>query len=1534
MFYQVFTMSDTTVQQFLDEPSITNLERFKLKKHWKGLADHYNLTVGGSLRLRDIKDLVLHHLVEDDIIDCEHMLETQDSGAISREKQVELEIAKTQLEALKLKERLSQQELTRHSEFSFKTAISLLPSFREDDPDEFFFLFEKLAKLHNWPELHWPNLVAKSLMGRALEVYTHLSLDLAREYDSVKQAVLDAYQQVPEAYRQQFRNYRKTEKQTYVEFAQRKSRLLGRWLRSLSVDNDFDTLVDMIVLEDIKNSMPQPLRNHLEQQRLYSLTKATVAADTWISSNVYSFPRSNATSSSSSGTYIPRTPTPSSAPPKKGAESHPFKRPNSFVQRTPSSNTQGERSGPSFTRSGGSKFCRYCKKNDHEISECPALARKNGGLGQTGPARPVSVVSRTPPAENKVSTSKTEAKVHPALAPFLSSGTIQTGGPDCPPVPITILRDTGAVLSLALASTIKDVRKALTGETVLVRGVMGDGTIPLGRVHIESELVSGDVLVGVVNELPVANVSMLLGNDLAGRKTVPDPVLSACPTEDNNTLELEAKHPGLFPACAVTRSMNRSTENLEPKPSQGHVITEGETLTELFTEEIGQDSPTAEIIATPGSDVITRERILVEQGQDPFLQKLLAEAVTEAEATQSPTCFYKKGGILMRKFRPVDAPADQEWRTTHQVVIPPPLRQQILEIAHEKMGGHMGVRKTYARVLEHFYWPKLMADVALFCRTCHECQIAGKSGRPIPPAPLQPIPAVGEPFDKLVIDCVGPLPKSRRGHQYLLTVVDAATRYPEAFPLRKIDGTTIAQVLTKFFCRVGLPTHIHTDRGTNFTSKVIQQVLETLGVKQIFGSAYHPQSQGAVERFHRTLKQMLRAWCMDREGDWDEGVDIILFAIRDSPSESLGYSPFELVYGHKPRGPLKALKECMLAVEGEESKSPVIHVKKLRERLSQALKLARENLQGSQEKMKKEYDSAHKAVLREFSVGDQVLVFLPVHHQPFQSKMCGPYRVVQRSGLVNYVVETPDRRKSRQLVHVNLMRPYHSREQETHAIAVVCDGVIEVDNADTLNNVLDGSDGKIDNSTVLGQIEEKLHHLTPAQVSDISHLLDEFHTIFGDSPLLCPLLCHDITLSKDARPIRQAPYRLNTEKREKLRTEIRRLQDQGLITPSLSPWASPVVMVPKPDGSLRLCVDYRKVNAMTEADSHPLPRIDDIIDDIAHSKYVSTFDLVQGYHQVALTDRAKPISAFITPDGLFEYSVMPFGLRNAPATFQRLMSHIIQELKGVRCYLDDLVVFSDTWEEHVSRLRSLFEALTTANLTVNLTKSVFGHGTVTFLGHQVGQGQVAPRSAKVEAIRSFPTPVDKKGVMRWLGLTGYFRRFCRNYASIAVPLTNLLSTKRQFVWTKECDDAFNALKQILVNNPVLRAPDLQKKFVLQVDASDLGAGAVLLQEGQDDKTLHPVCYYSSKFKGHQTRYATIEKEALALIMALERFKVYISAGQTLEVYTDHNPLAFIEKMKHKNQRLLRWSLALQEFNLDIRHIKGRENVIADCLSRT
>ncbi|CAM4658449.1 unnamed protein product [Lepidochelys kempii] len=453
------------------------------------------------------------------------------------------------------------------------------------------------------------------------------------------------------------------------------------------------------------------------------------------------------------------------------------------------------------------------------------------------------------------------------------------------------------------------------------------------------------------------------------------------------------------------------------------------------------------------------------------------------------------------------------------------------------------------------------------------------------------------------------------------------------------------------------------------------------------------------------------------------------------------------------------------------------------------------------------------------------------------------------------------------------------------------------------------------------------------QRQQIQELCTSYAPTFSATPGLTERAYHSIDTG-NAHPIRVQPYRVSPQAKTAIEREIQDMLQMGVIRPSESAWASPVVLVPKPDGEIRFCVDYRKLNAVTRPDNYPMPRTDELLEKLGRAQFISTLDLTKGYWQVPLDESAKERSAFITHLGLYEFNVLPFGLRNAPATFQRLVDGLLAGLgEYAVAYLDDVAIFSDSWADHLEHLQEVLERIREAGLTVKAKKCQIGLNRVTYLGHQVGQGTISPLQAKVDAIQKWPVPKSKKQVQSFLGLAGYYRRFVPHYSQIAAPLTDLTKKKQPNAvqWTGKCQKAFNKLKATLMSDPVLRAPDFDKPFLVTTDASERGVGAVLMQKGPDQE-FHPVVFLSKKLSERESNWSVTEKECYAIVYALEKLRPYVW-GRRFHLQTDHAALKWLHTVKETNKKLLRWSLALQDFDFDIQHISGASNKVADALSR-
>ncbi len=441
-----------------------------------------------------------------------------------------------------------------------------------------------------------------------------------------------------------------------------------------------------------------------------------------------------------------------------------------------------------------------------------------------------------------------------------------------------------------------------------------------------------------------------------------------------------------------------------------------------------------------------RRLISVEQKEDSSLLCCRNVALTLKEIENKPIGYFWDNDVLKRKWTPTRSDGSG-WDTVFQLVIPKSLRKQVLSVAHDNVAGHLGITKTYYRILRNFFWPGIKSDVARYCRSCHVCQVVGKPNQVIRPAPLRPIPVMQEPFSRVILDCVGPLPRTTSGHVYLLTLMCASTRYPEAVPLRSLKAKAVVKALIMFFSTFGFPQVIQTDQGTNFMSRLFKQVLSQLNIKHVTSSAYHPESQGVLERFHQTLKAMFSKYCAESGKGWDEGLPLLLFAVRETVQESLGFSPADLVFGHTVRGPLKMLKENWLSEQKPEC-NLLDYVSSFRERLYNACKLAQTALGSVQSKMKERYDK--NAVARSFSEGDKVLVLLPIQGHALQARFSGPYVIDKKLSETNYVVRTPDRQRKTRLCHINMLKLYVSREEDgeskSSVITPVASAVALLDN--------------------------------------------------------------------------------------------------------------------------------------------------------------------------------------------------------------------------------------------------------------------------------------------------------------------------------------------------------------------------------------------------------------------------------------------------------------------------------------------------------
>jgi hypothetical protein len=420
----------------------------------------------------------------------------------------------------------------------------------------------------------------------------------------------------------------------------------------------------------------------------------------------------------------------------------------------------------------------------------------------------------------------------------------------------------------------------------------------------------------------------------------------------------------------------------------------------------------------------------------------------------------------------------------------------------------------------------------------------------------------------------------------------------------------------------------------------------------------------------------------------------------------------------------------------------------------------------------------------------------------------------------------------------------------------------------------------------------------------------------------------------NAREIKQHYYRTSPKHESFIKEEIERLKRQGLIVPSHSPWTSPALVVGKANGKMRLVIDYRQLNKVTKPDAYPLPKISDMLDALAHSKYFSTLDLTSGFWQVAMHAVDQEKTAFSTKFGTYEFTVMPFGLMNAPATFQRLMDNVFYDVtwKFVLVYMDDIIIYSKSLEDHCAHLEQVLQLLIKAGLKLNPDKCDFFRKQILFLGHLVSEEGIEPNPTLVEKIKECPPPISKRKVRSFLGLASYYRRFIKNFSKIAKPLYELTKQNINFRWSEDCQKAFEHLRTCLTTKPIVIYPDFSKPFILHTDASDFAIGAVLAQL-DDIKKEHVVAYASRVLNEAERNYTVTEKECLAIIWATKYFHHFLQ-GQKFSIVTDHEAIPWLKKHKQPKGRLARWIIHLSEYEpYDIIKRKGSDHTNADALSR-
>ena len=840
----------------------------------------------------------------------------------------------------------------------------------------------------------------------------------------------------------------------------------------------------------------------------------------------------------------------------------------------------------------------------------------------------------------------------------------------------------------------------------------------------------------------------------------------------------------------------------------------------------------------------------------------------------------------------------------HALVLPKSFRRKVMEMAHEG-SGHLGARKVKMLLRQRFTWPGMGVDAINHTRSCGVCQRCSKAGKR--KVPMMERQVISEPFEVLAFDLVGPFPVAKYGFKYVLTAICMGSKWPEAIPLKAQTARAVATGMVEVFARTGIPLQLLSDQGSQFLGTMVSQLCRDLRIDQLKTAPYHPETNGVIERMHGTLGPMLTK-ASQMGLDWVEQIPFCLFALRSAPNKDTGFSPYQLVYGHRVRTPLDVLHQGWAEMEFGE-----LETEEWSEWLVQRLEvwhdLVRERGKKASGERKVLYDKS--TVERSLDPGDQVMCRIPGLIGKLEESWHGPYKVVAKKGRVDYLVDMGKGKGRVKVLHVNNLKKYYPRVEEVLRLALVAE---------------DWSEDEEVGTRLLGKVEGF------KEEEVVEQLRGEFPEVFSDLPgrtTACKLSID----TGDAAPRRSHPYRVPNKLKEGVRAEVEKLVEMGIVVPSTSPWASPVVPVPKGDGTVRVCVDYRKLNEVTTSDPYYMSTMDEILERVGGSKIVSKIDLAKGFYQVEVEPLSQEKTAFVSPYGKYEFTRMPFGLKNAPATFQRLMEVVLGDCYHCSApYIDDVVVFSNSGAEHVEHLRLVLERMRRYGLTLKEGKCQFGRKKLEYLGHVIGGGELAVPAHRAAAMAEYKQPNTKKQLRSFLGAASYYRQFVQGYARLSSVLSPLTTKSAPCVvcWTAEGLDAFTGLKVSLVDVCVLTVPTQQDHFVLHTDASGRGIGATL-NVLRDGRKL-PVAFYSKQLQGAQHNYSATELEGLALFKSIHYFAHYLY-GTRFEVVTDHKALVSLLHSRVLNRRLHGWVLQLLEFDFTVEYRPGLENGDADALSR-
>ena len=1109
-----------------------------------------------------------------------------------------------------------------------------VPKWEADNvPSEFFATYEQ-AQTHNGVDKAvWGNLLPVYLIGKAKAAFFQLDPVILSDYQAVKNELLIALGDTPA---EAGRKWWTTVRQSGEEIIAFCVRLRTMGMRMLDGAETRAEVVERVVLSRFLYLLPSDCYTQVAAQKPKTTAEASRMAQEFEGTRAFARRSQDRRSYSSYNSSQPLY--------KREQGSGVVNSNGGNASNSQWSQGSSRSASPPQGSQGGGQAANYKSDRADNYQNRERRPITCYGCGELGHIKP-----NCPNKVRRVKPSSPRAKL-------LVDGTLAGNE-------VTGMRiDTGADWTVVDSEFVP--QSAFTGKSIYLDSWRGGqmSKHKLARIKVKVGMAEMEVDVAVAEDL---DCPALLGNDLGeeflGAMLIP--LLTK-----TNRVEVEASGVSSTEEHAVratrAQEVKQKAEEAADLQATAQSPAEPVPLSDIFDfdqsyfENEVEPTLVEECDTLPGVDGVD---IPLPNFQTTGSGTLAAEQLADASLTKSLE-LAKKGekgydlvdGIIVHCMR------DELDEAIQRVVVPVTRRRQVLQLAHGGLtAGHFGVKKTFSRLSRLFLWPRMWIEAKKYVRECAGCQLAARNSNS--KAPLQPLPCVHEPFQKVAFDLVGPLPVTSSGYRYILTMMDLYSKYPAAVPLKRVDNITVLDAMFQVFSDYGIPNELLTDQGSVFTSKLTKAMCTEFGIGKIQTSPYHPQSDGALERWHACLKGMLKRSQVNLK-KWDVELKYLLFAYRCTPHCVTGFAPFTLMYGRDVRGPLELLSNSWL--EGDSESVDVydwlVSVKAKMKEMSEVVG-DREKL--AKESMKANYDKGAK--LKVFDSGTMVLVRNPRLKSKMGGAWEGPYEVYQKMSPVTYKVQVPGKPGSFKVYHTNMLKSWTSPTSRIHTVAVIHEEEGESESPPGLRLVRDGFVPTAD------------------QQNELDAVLDQFSDVLSDVPGRTDAMTLSIQTG-DLDPVRSHPYRIPPKWREEVRAQIDQLLDLGIIQASKSPWSSSVVTVKKKDGGIRICVDYRAVNSITAPDPYMMPFIEDILDTLATAKFISKVDLNKGFHQIPVDSVDRQKTAFCTPWGKFEFLRMPFGLRNGPAVFQRLMDQILyQDQEISRVYIDDIAIFSATWEEHL-----------------------------------------------------------------------------------------------------------------------------------------------------------------------------------------------------------------------------------------------------------